>query len=735
VRGKASLGRWLATALGLLAFSTGARGEGLSLYLEPIFTLTRYDTQDQLGNRTEQNLRTLTQSYRLNFDRSIGPALTVAAGALYEARRSWTTDAYGATTLDGNVRGLYARLTLGMPVLSGGLTYDLGRETISSMAEFWNETMAAYVGWRPLDLPEMNLRLTRTHQYDAARVAQDLTTWSALGSIRYIFNPFEVRYVLQWAQPTDGVTGTEASSLDQTLQGIYSARLFEGRTAVYVSLMLRNQMLKTLNVGAGTVSQQQFPVAGLSLVEVFPALPGTDTLLPNPALIDGNLVASASVDIGYAPTLAGDDNRRDVGIQFADVITPVNSVQVWVDRKLPPEITITYTWTAYQSDDNKTWVPVSITGPVTFGAFQNRFEIPIQQTRGRYLKVVTLPLPAGATVDPGYANVFVTEVQAFLVRPADSVPREQAGSGVLLNATASTLLWRAANLSWDLTTTGERRTNPGLTTWNLTNTLSAAQWLTRTLQLNERLSRQDGDQGLGHQGQTDWSAGLLWRPLPTFTGTLIYSGQFIDASPRLDIDTGKYVNEPVGFTHSLSTLGRADLYEGLSALLNVTWSLQSLYTGTNLYDGTINLSTVITPNPWVSFTLAWLSGLGFRQEYDLPATRSMTGRIDASATLRPTNAISAVATVSRIVAGAVPSTYGTLQLNYAPLRGDLQLTLLYSKTFDTAAQSTIELFTPSIRWNVRPGIQFTVTYTLLNSSAPVSVTHSRSISLGLNIIL
>jgi hypothetical protein len=531
------------------------------------------------------------------------------------------------------------------------------------------------------------------------------------------------------------LTGTEASSLDQTLQGIYSARILGGRSAVYVSLTLRNQMLKTLNAGVGTVSLQQFPVAGLSLTEVFPAQPTDDVLLPNPALIDGNLVASATVDIGYAPTIAGDNNRRDLGVQFADLLTSVNSIQVWVDRKLPPEISITYTWAAYRSDDNKIWTPVSITGPVVFGAFQNRFEIPVQETQARYLKVVTQPLRAGVTVDPAYANVFVTEAQVFLVRAADSVPREQAGSGVLLNATASTLLWQAANLSWDSTLIAERRTSPGASTWNFVNTFTAAQWLTKTLQLNERIARQDGDIGLGHYGQSDWSAGFLWRPLPTFTGTLIYSGQFIDARPRLDVDTGTYVNEPVGFTHTLSALARADLYEGISALVNATGSLENRYDGTNIWNTSLNATTTLNPNPWVSFTLGWISSVNLLQEWERPTVSTISGRIDASVVLRPTNSISAIATVSQIVAGVVPNTYGTLQLNWSPLRGDMQITVVYSKTFDSAAQSTIESFVPGFRWNVRPGIQVTGSYTLLNIVAPVSQTHSRSLNVGLNILL
>lgn len=735
MRGWGARGKYLVAAVAALLVSLEARAEGLSLYLEPIFTFGRVETLDQLGNGTETELKTLSQNYRLTFDRTISPAVTVSAGALYESRRLWTSDPSGSRTLDGSVRGIYARLTVGMPVLSGGITYDLNNQVSTTATQLWNQNLSGYGSWLPLDLPELNLRVSWNRQYDAARVSQDTTNLGILGSARYLLNPFEFRYILQWAQPRDNLTGTEASSLNQTLQGIYSARLFEGRSAVYVSLILRNQMLKTIASGTGTVSVQQHPVGGLSFVEVFPAQPTNVTLLPNPALIDGNTTASANVDLGYAPTLAGDDNRRDLGVQFADVVTPVNTIEVWVDRLLPPEISSAYSWSAYQSDDNKTWSPISITGPVVFGPFTNRFEIPIAQTQARHLKVVTQPLPAGLTTDTAYANVFVTEVQVFLIRPADSVPREQANSGALLTVTASTLLWRAANLNWDLTAIAERRTSPAVGTWNVVNTLTASQWLSRTLQLNERLARQDGDQGLGHYGQTDWSLGLLWRPLPTFTGTLIYTGQFVDSRPKLDINTGTFVNEPAGFTHSVSTLARAELYEGISALVNASWSLQNEYSGTNHWDGNVNASTTLTPNRWVSLTLGWISTVSLLQVPEEPIVSTSTARIDASLTLRPTNALSAIATVSRILAGTTPSTYGTVQLNYSPLRGDVQFTVIYSKTFDTAAQSTIELFSPGIRWNVRPGIQLNATYNLLNSSAPVSTIHSRTLSLGLNILL
>ena len=721
--------------MALLAVVADARAEGLSLYLEPTFTLANIRNYDQLGNETENEARALTQNYRLSFDRQLVSAIGVSAGGLYQAQRSWSTNPLGSSLIDGTVVGAYGRLNLTLPTITGGFSYDWGQTQAGSSAKLISENLALFGTWRPWDLPEVNLRLARAHQYDVDRTSQDVTTWSALLNVRYPVNPFEFRYTLQWARPLDAITGTEASSLDQTLQGIYSDRLFSGRTSIYAAVTLRNQMVNTLTTGTGTVLLQQNPIGGLSLVEVFPAEPSTSTLAPNPALIDGNLLASASVDLGYAPTLAGDANRRDLGVQFADVITPVNAIHVWVDRRLPPEISAAYSWTAYRSDDNKIWTPVAITGPVVFGGFLNRFEIPIQRTQARFLKVVTQPLPAGLTLDPAFANVFVTEMQVFLEQAADSIPRQFATSGALLNLTASTLLWRAANLNWDLTARAERRTSPGLTTWSLLNSFTASQWLARNLQLTERIARQDGDNGIGHEGQTDWSAGLLWRPLPTFSGTLVYSGQFIDSIPVLDTDTGQFVNQPYGFNHSVTALGRADLYEGISLLVNGTGALQSLYTGVNTWSGTVNTKATLAPNPWIMFTLGWIWGVSIVQEFDLPDVATPQSRVDATVTIRPTNALSAVATVTRILAGGPETTFGTVQLNWSPLQGDLQLGVTYSKTFDTATQSTVEVLSPSLRWNIRPGIQFTASYALLNTSAVVSRTNSRSLTLGLSILL
>jgi hypothetical protein len=144
-------------------------------------------------------------------------------------------------------------------------------------------------------------------------------------------------------------------------------------------------------------------------------MPTHVTLLPNAALVDGVLGESAGLDIGYGASVSGDFAKRDVGAQLPDAMTAVDLMCVRVDRPLAPSVAAATTWTAYRSDDNVNWSPVVLTGPVLFASMQNRFEIPIQLTQARYLKVVTQPLAPGVTTDPTFTDIFVTELTLFSV--------------------------------------------------------------------------------------------------------------------------------------------------------------------------------------------------------------------------------------------------------------------------------------------------------------------------------
>ena len=229
--------------------------------------MTHLETQDQLGNGTQQDFRTLTQNYRLNFDRMVSPAFTIGAGGLFEARRTWTDDASGARTLDGNVRGLYGRLTMNLPTLTSGLSYDLNSEQVNALPSLVNENLSLYASWRPLDLPELNLRLSRTHQYDTSRVdpGSHHLERARLGPVPHR-TPSSSGTSSSGRSPRTRSPEPRRARSTRPCRGSTAPGSSRAGRAVYVSLTLRNQMLKTLTAGSGTVSLQQHPVAGLSLV-------------------------------------------------------------------------------------------------------------------------------------------------------------------------------------------------------------------------------------------------------------------------------------------------------------------------------------------------------------------------------------------------------------------------------------------------------------------------------------
>jgi hypothetical protein len=109
--------------------------------------------------------------------------------------------------------------------------------------------------------------------------------------------------------------------------------------------------------------------------------------------------------------------------------------------------------------------------------------------------------------------------------------------------------------------------------------------------------------------------------------------------------------------------------------------------------------------------------------------------MDATLSLRPAGALSLIVSVSRTLAKPKPYNTGTAQLSFSPFRGELQLSLGYSRSFETATRTSTELFTSALRWYVRPGVQASASYTLLNSSTPVSESRTRSLGVGLTVNL
>lgn len=691
-----------------------ARAEGLSATLEPRYDHIETDVTDQAGETSHQVTDLFTQNYRLSFDRALTTHLTAWAGGTFLHERGWTRLDGVESDQTGRSTSLFGRLTLATPVLTGGLGAErrLNR-AFASPTSFVTERYGGYASWRPLDLPEIEARIERTNTFDDDGVVEDTISDTATLAARYRSPGSELRYLLSWNRTSDLLRQSETTEIDQTVFGTRTDTLFRGRTTTYMSgsLQTRNSSTETRGAGA-TVSRQRLPVMGLSAVEALPATPGDEVLSPNPALIDGNTTVSATVNVGFGPSATGDLDARAVGARFADVVTSVNTIYVWFDRGVVPDVAgaLAASVKVYRSDDNRRWTAVSVVGTPVLSPVENRIEITIVQTQAQFLKATLKPLAVGVTTDPAYRDLFVTEIQLLLVLPAQSVPRSQSDLSISATGLARTVILRAPELAHDVSVTVSRQTEASRTLYSVINGLSAMQTLGAGITGNARVSRQDVDVGRGREGRLDWSAALVGRPLPTVLWSLTYAG---DSTSHGEIG------------HSITGLGRADWWEGISSQARASGSIITEGART-ARTGQAAATTSLAPNRLMTLTVGGLYNRSFVSDPVSGDVVTDFARVDGSLSLAPAPALSGVGTVSRVLLGVRRTTYGTIQVNYFPLRGDLQLSIAYSKTLDTEADATTEVLSPSLRWNVRRGVSLASSYSLLKNATPVQTLCSRA---------
>ncbi len=143
----------------------------------------------------------------------------------------------------------------------------------------------------------------------------------------------------------------------------------------------------------------------------------------------------------------------------------------------------------------------------------------------------------------------------------------------------------------------------------------------------------------------------------------------------------------------------------------------------------------LTPNPWLTVTGGGLYQRSFTSSLRNGDVFSQYARVDASLSLSPAPALSGTGTIARVLIAQRPTTLGTLQVNYFPLRGDLQLTFAYSRTLDTTAQLTTESFVPALRWNLTREVSLRSSYTYLRNDAPALLLVSRAFEITLLVSL
>jgi len=719
--------RWLHIAAPALLLAGAAEADGVSGLIEQDYSHSRTWFSDGAGPRSDADQ--LVQRYRLALDRSFFPNLRLDAGGTFEQFLAQSRSGALSSDLSSRTGSIFANLGLSGPILGGSAGYSRREQSAGTATVpfgFVSEDMNLYLTWRPTDLPLFSLRLARPSLWDRQKQVEDLTTRQALFGMVWAPNlHLDLRYALDFQNPVDRLHKTDVSTITQSARAGYDDRLFDDRSAVALALNLVNQQAQVARSNAGgTTTTVLSPIAGVSLVEVPPALPTQDTLPSNAALINGDTQSTAGINLGPSASIAGDVAPRDLGIQFADAVTRANTLWVWVDRQLPQALAAALTWTAYRSDDNLSWVQVPIVGQPGFNAFQPRFEIAIQEQTARYLKLVAKPLPAGATLDPAFRDVLVTELQALLVTAAPAPHGWQSSTGATFNATARTQIV-LSRLSHDVTlfvTTGTRAGAAAQNTWVLVNGLNLTQKLLPALLLNARVARQDSDQSRGHEGQWTWGGSLASSPLPTLTTSLVYSGK---QDQTLEGDTT---------THSLSIFEQVTPYRGIGLLANAGLGLAQLPSGQLSRLDTLAVSLTLQPHPRLTLASNFAHAASETTGAGLPRSASRSNQIDGTVTFTPVRALLVSAGISHVVASPAPVTLANGNVNFSPFQGgDLQLGVSYSQQLD-ADGAVSRIFSPSLRWNLRRAT-VTTSFTALDTEGSAADAHSRTFGVDLRIPL
>jgi len=706
-----------------------AWADGISGLLEGNYSHTTSHVTEQGGLDQNSVADQIVQRYRLALDRAIYPQLRLTLGGTFEQFNAWSQTDGISSDLRSRTASVFGNLVVGNPILAGAAGYSRREQTSATTTTpfgFVSEDINLLLTWRPVDLPSFSLRLARPSLWDRDRQVQDLTTNQVLFSI--VYDPVrqvDLRYSLDYQNPIDRKNHTDLTTITQSARGTYDDRFFNGRSTVSLSANVVNQQFQVAQSSAGGTTQTiQAPTAGYSLVEVFPATPALDTLVQNNAVINGDVTASIGIDIGPAPSLAGDTANRDVGVQFADAITRVNTLWLWVDRQLPPGLAAQVSWTVWQSNDNLNWTQITPIS-VVFNAFQPRFEITIPEAQTRFLKVVARPLAAGATTDPAFRNVFVTELQALLIAAAPAPRGWLSSTSEVFSASARTQLTPTPLLSHDISvfvTNGERAGSASQTTWVVANGLSLTKKLTEILLLSARAARQDADQTRGHEGQWQYSASLGATPLPTLTSSFVYSGR---------IDT---TAQGTTSTNGVSLFAQAIPYRGIGLLGNATWGLTNLPTGQDTTFDSLTFSATAQPHPHLTLAGSFGHSASVTTGAGLPRSSSASNRVEGTASFTPFRALYLSGGVSYTVTQPRPVTLANGTVSFSPFQGgELQFSVAYTQSLE-ADTSVNRLLTPRIRWNLRRAT-LTASYSLLDTEGPVQNIHTNTIDVNLRIPL
>ena len=709
-----------------------------------VFSETQYDyfsttSKDATGTTAKTSFNSFRERVSLDLNTDIFPNVRLSAGGIFEKDISWNkTNGVNTTSTTTQLRP-YFDLVFSNPIYTAGVGYNRREETDktsgSPSTTTVNEDYHAILGWRPVGLPSFDFLFRRTNTFDEKRVTENTTTDFFTLSSAYTYKGLDVRYQGTYTDTTDKLNHFEATDMIQTGRITYTDSFFNNRVSFNGSYNIIYDETKNSSTGGtvgGTISSQIFPFAGLFLIT---NVPTTGALSPDPALIDGNLTVSSGINIGVPP-LGGNADPRNIGL---DLLNPsqVNELFVWVDRDLSSASAIanSFSWDVYTSADNLNWTkitPVPIQ-PAPFGPFQNRFDINFPNVTTRFIKVVASPLTAAAAaLVPSFTNpdrIFVTELQAFLKKPASQVVTGPGAKTTrishLLNTDVRATILNVPTVYYESSLFFNREDPSGVQTYTLSNGLSVNHRFSDIFSGNARVAIENGEQQNKSRIAYIYNASIAATPLTALRDTLVYSGRWERIGGKPDNNNSIFLNNT------------ATLYKGIDVNLNGGISFATNETGQNQTSTNINFGSTITPHRTLTLNLNYSDTTTDQSGGNLPSSSTFSRIGEVSLTYTPFETLHLFASIGVLMAkDEKTQTIQNYGINWAPFPdGTLQFSFAFSETLNSFDNSKSTVIVPSLRWNITSRILLDVSYLNIKTSSKSVSTDSNGFRVNLKIFL
>lgn len=730
-------GRWLISFVGVffLLIPKTVCADSIKGTVDLTYSLLDTSSKDTAGTDTKQEIRSILQLYSLNMDKDIFPMLKLSAGVTLQKADADVIENDSRNSSTTIVTRPYIDLKLNNPMLYMGVGFNqVINESIASGVRgptLLSDVYHGYVGWKPSELPTVDVTLFSSNTYDRDRTSQNVYTDQVALASRYEpVKGLQLQYLGNATNTEDRIHDSETKILENSGRISYMGRAFQDRVTFSAQYDLGRSTIETITSGASTtVPFQVFAFDGLYAAS---SVPSVVSLVSTPFLIDNDLngTNNNAVNIGSAPFTAPppqDTSPRNIGMKFG-ASKEVNTLLVWVNSGtsyLSSVVAASFSWAVYTSPDNLNWSLYQTISPAPYESNAalpgvGQFELSFPNVKTQYIKVVVSPLqPVGEAVL--FPVIAVTELQAFLSKSSADVQGKTVGTNQALSLYTKVNLLNDPALFYDFSYYTLESSSGGdvVRRSTMSNGLSLSHRFSRIFLGAARAERVDDSESTstGNSVTYNYNASLQATPLPTLRHSLAYSVSIREAT------TGRTT------TNSLFSGNTAELYKDVNVFLNAGLSVGTLETGQESQGTTYSYGIGLQPAKSLTLSLSASDQVTTQTGGGLPETTTTTRIQDAGMAYSPFSTLYLTAGISRVVQDALRYTTQTYGVNWSPFPGGaLQFSFIYTEDLNGQDNSITKTTRPSMRWTISRWASATVSYLDTESFSDLGRTTTRVIS-------